>query len=241
MSTTVHAPAQRRRLVSQETFETVLGTVYAGLVTNVLLVISCLPLVVLLVSTDPSRSWPVLALLAPLTAPAYAAASAVFAELSADGTSSAVRTFVRAYVTSWRRALAIGMAATAAVVILAVDIVVLWEFRIGALAIPVLAMLTVLTVVTTLVALVAVIELPGTRLRDVLRISLYAAVRRWYLSAFSLVVLATLASLLAVRPAVALGLAAAPLLYVVWGGSRYSLRAVVTNPSGGAGRQPPTQ
>jgi uncharacterized membrane protein YesL len=227
MSAAVHPPAPRRRLVTQEMFETVLGTVYAGLVTNTLLAVTCLPLVVLLVSTDPSTSWPALALLAPTMAPAFVAAAAVFAELSSDGTTTAIRTFVRAYARHWRRALAIGTLATVALVVLAVDAVAVWGLQVGAVAIPVLVMLGVLVGVTTAVALVAVVELPGTRLRDLLRVSLYAAVRRWYLSAFSLVVLATLAGLLAARPAAALGLAAAPLLYVVWSGSRFALRAVL--------------
>lgn len=229
--TAVHPQASRRRLVTQEMFESVLGTVYAGLVTNVLLVLTCLPLVALLVSTDPSTSWPALVLLAPTMAPAFVAAAAVFAELSSDGTTTAIRTFAGAYRRHWRRAIAVGTLATAALVVLAVDVVAVWGMRVGAVAIPVLVTLGVLAAATTAVALVAVVELPGTTLRDLLRLSLYAAVRRWYLSAFSLVVLATLGSLLAARPAVALGLAAAPLLYVVWGGGRYALRAVLPGAS----------
>ena len=66
-----------------------------------------------------------------------------------------------------------------------------------------------------------------SRLPDVLRGCLYLAVRRWYLTLVSLVVLALLEALLATRPAIALGLAAAPLLYVVWANSRYTLRVAL--------------
>ena len=47
----------------------VFGTVYAALMTNLLLVVGCAPLVLGLVVTDPARSWPLLALVAPLCAP----------------------------------------------------------------------------------------------------------------------------------------------------------------------------
>jgi hypothetical protein len=67
-------------------------------------------------------------------------------------------------------------------------------------------------------------ERPAVRLRDALRASLYLAVRRWYLTALSLVVLVLLVQVVATRPAIGLGLVASPLLYVVWANSRFSLR-----------------
>lgn len=53
------------------------------------------------------------------------------------------------------------------------------------------------------------------------------AVRHWPLTLLSLAVLALLQTLFAARPAIALGLAAAPLLYVVWANSRFALRAAL--------------
>ncbi len=90
-----------------------------------------------------------------------------------------------------------------------------------------LAGLAILVAATLLLALVVVAERPAVRLRETLRASLYLAVRHWYLTAASLAVLAVLEMLLTTRPAVALGLAAAPLLYVVWANSRYSLRTAL--------------
>lgn len=217
----------RRRLLTQEMYEMVFGTVYTGLVTNLLLVVACLPVVVLLMTTDPVVAWPAYAVVAPLTGPALVAAFAVFAELSAAGPATPVRTFWRAYRTHFRRAVAIGALATALVVVLAVDVAAVWGARAGAAAIPVFVTLIVLVLATTVQALATVPELGTARLRDLLRASLYLAVRRWYVSAASLLVLALLASVVVARPAVGLGLAAAPLLYVVWGGSRYALRVVV--------------
>lgn len=217
----------RRRIVSQEMYETVFGTVYVGLATNALLVVACLPLLVLLLTTDPAVSWPALALVAPLTAPAAVGAFAVFHALSTDGSTTAVRTFWRAYRRHARRALAIGAMTSAAVVVLAVDVVAVWGARIGAAAIPVFVTLMVLALLTALVALAAVPVLPGVRLRDLLRTSLYLAVRKWYVSVLALAVLGLLAGVVVMRPAVGLGFAAAPLLFVVWGGCRAALRSVV--------------
>ena len=92
-----------------------------------------------------------------------------------------------------------------------------------AVAVPVLVTLAVLVVSTATLALVGVVERPRARVRDLLRAGLYLAVRRWYLTAVSLFVLGLLVALVAARPAVGLGLAAAPLLYVVWANSRYAL------------------
>jgi uncharacterized membrane protein YesL len=221
------AAAPRRRIFNHEMYELAFGTVYTGLMTNVLLVVACLPLVVLLVTTDPAASWPLLALLAPLTAPALSAAFAVFAAFSAQGTTTVVRTFAAAWWRHLRRSLAVGALVAAVVVVAAVDVRFFWGLRVGAAAIPVLATLIAVALAAGLVTLAAVPELPGARLRDVLRAGLYLALRRWYLTAASLVVVGMLGAVVAERPAVGLGLAAAPLLYVVWGGSRYTLRPVL--------------
>jgi len=82
----------------------------------------------------------------------------------------------------------------------------------------------VLAVATALLTLVVLAERPTVRLRDAVRASLYLGVRRWYLTAVSLAVLLLLVQVVAQKPALGLGLVATPLLYVVWAGSRYSLR-----------------
>ncbi|MFI5896321.1 hypothetical protein ACIA5D_40100 [Actinoplanes sp. NPDC051513] len=203
----------------------IFDVVYVGLMTNILLTAACLPLVVLLATTDPGRSWPLLALLAPLLGPALCGA---FAVLSDFGAGSPVRTFIRVWRASAPRALAVVGACSAMVVVLAVDCRWALGHPAGALAIPLLVVAMVLAVATTLLALVVLSERPGVRVRDAARVSVYLAVRHWYLTLFSLAVLAVFQALLAERPALALGLAAAPLLYVVWAGSRFSLHPVLT-------------
>lgn len=210
--------------IKHETLDSAFGMVYVGLATNLLLVISCLPLVAALLTTDPARSWPLLALVAPLCAPGLCAAFAVLAAFTGEHNTAAVRTFAAAWRVSLRRATALGTLATAALVVLAVDARAAWGRPIGAAAIPVLVTAMVLVAATSLLTLVVLAERPTVRLRDALRACLYLGLRRWYLTAFSMAVLALLETLVASRPAIALGLAAAPLLYLVWANSRFTLR-----------------
>jgi len=105
-----------------------------------------------------------------------------------------------------------------------VDARAAWGHPVGAAAIPVLVTAMILVAATSLLALVVIAERPAVRLRDALRACLYLALRRWYLTAFSMAVLALLETLVATRPAIAFGLAAAPLLYLVWANSRFTLR-----------------
>lgn len=213
-----------------DTYRAVFDGVYVALVTNLLLLAGCAPMVVAMLTTGTARAWPLYALLAPLCAPGVCGVFAVMAEFSAGRADAVLATYVRAWRASARRALLWGAAASAALVVLGVDARAAWGQRVGALVLPVLAVLVVLTVATTLLGLVTIAERPAARLRDVARACAYLAVRRWPLTAASLLVLALLAQLVALRPALALGLAAAPMLYVVWANSRFSLRAALDPP-----------
>ncbi len=143
---------------------------------------------------------------------------------------------MRAWRASARRAIALGAVATAALVVLGVDARAAWGHPIGAVAIPVLLVAMTLIVATSLLALVVLAERPAVRLRDAGRVCVYLAVRRWYLTVASLIVLALLEALLVSSPAIALGLAAAPLLYVVWANSRFTLNAALGSAPGLAAR-----
>jgi uncharacterized membrane protein YesL len=217
------------RRISHESYANVFAVVYLGLVTNALLLIACLPLVVLLVTTDPARSWPLLAIAAPLAAPGLTAAFTVFRE-HARGSVTVARDFIAGLRATWRRSLALGGMLSAVVVVLLVDVRAFAGTPLGVVAVPLLAVLTVLALATGLLGFVAIAEDPRVRLRDVLRASAWLAVRRWYLSAVSLVVLAAQAVLFTSLPAIALGLTASAALYLVWANSRFALRPVLAIP-----------
>lgn len=214
------------RHVSFEAFHGAFGLVYLMLVVNLLLVAACAPLVALAVTTDPARSWPLLAPAAAVAAPGAAAAFRAFGEHSRGGDGPA-RAFARGYRDCWRHALAVGALTAGVLTVLLVDVRALAASSAGVLVVPLLVVLSALALGLGAVALVVVAEAPRARLRDVLRASAYLAVRRWYLTAASLVACGVQAALFAQAPALGLGLTAAPVLYVVWANSRYTLRPVL--------------
>jgi uncharacterized membrane protein YesL len=209
-----------RTRIPHGVLSTVFEVAYLGLVTNALLVVACLPFVATLVASDPAVTWPVLVALAPLTLPAFVATCQVFAD-SSDGV---VRTFGRAWRRSFGKASALGVLVTALVTVLVVDVRALFGQRVGAVVIPILVVLALLAVATAIHAVVVLADAPTARLRDVLWWSTFLAVRRWYLAGVSLVVLGVQTTFLGQHPALALGLSATPVLYVVWANTRHALR-----------------
>ncbi|MCI2237298.1 hypothetical protein MO973_03820 [Paenibacillus sp. TRM 82003] len=214
--------------MSHETYLHVAGVVYVALATNLALAAALGPLLAaLVVVPDVRAGWPLLTVLAGgLGAPALAAAATVFASFSTDGTTTVLRTFARAWARSLRRAVPLGLGAGAVLVVLGVDAVVLAGTSWGALTLPLLTVVGLLTVAVAVLAAVGLAERPGARVRDLVRPAVWLAIRRWPFTLLSLAVLALLAAAVASRPALGLGLAAAPLLHVVWANSRWSLRPV---------------
>lgn len=213
-------------LVSHEMWASLIGIIYLALVVNLLLVIACLPLVAVLATTDPLHSWPLVAATAPLAAPGVAAAFRAFREHGAGGLGP-IRAFAAGLRDTWRRALLIGAAVTAAVVVLLVDVRMLSNTAVAVVTVPLLAVLVLVAVAVGLVALVALAEAPAARMRDVLRASLYLSLKRWYLTAASLLALVAQAAVFATAPALGLGLTASAALYFAWTNSRFTLRPVL--------------
>lgn len=215
-----------KRLLSHDTWASIIGMLYLGLIVNLLLVLSCLPLIVLLVTTDPLRSWPLLALAAAASAPGIAAAFRSFREHDRGGLGP-IRAFAAGLRETWRRALAAGAVVTAVVVVLLVDVRMLSATPAAVFTVPLLAVLTVLSVAVGLLWLVAVAEVPTARTRDVLRAAAYLGLRRWYLTAVSLAALAAQGAVFAAAPAIGLGLTASAVLYLAWTNSRFTLAPVL--------------
>lgn len=215
-----------KRLVSHDTWAAMIGMLYLGLIVNLLLLVSSLPLVVLLIATDPMLSWPLLALAAPLCAPGVAAAFRAFRE-PGEGARGPLRAFRAGLRDTWRRALLIGIAVVAVVAVLLVDVKMLASSSAAVFTVPLLGVLAVLAVAVGVLALVAIAEVPGAPLRDVLRASAVLGVRRWYLTAASLVALVVQVGLFAAAPAIGLGISASAILFFVWTNSRFTLRPVL--------------
>jgi uncharacterized membrane protein YesL len=201
--------------------------VYLGLVTNALLVLGFLPLVLLLMTTDPAYSWPFLMIAAPLCAPSITAAFRVFAS-HGDVGPGVIRAFLSGWLATWKHSMVVGVCTVGALLVLLVDVRALSSSLFGVLVVPLLGVLVVVVVSVATVAAVAIAEAPRARLRDVVRASGYLALRRWYLTAVSLAVLAVYVAAFVNAPAIALGVIAAPVLYLVYSNGRFTLRPVLT-------------
>lgn len=212
--------------VSHGTWAAILGVLHFGLMVNLLVLLAALPLLLLLFTTDPALSWPLLALAAPLAAPALTGAFTAFRE-SAAGETRVVRAFLRGWRATWRTAMLIGLLATATVVVLLVDVRAASDTAASVVVVPVLGLLTVIAVATALVGLVGLAEAPAARMRDILKAALYLGVRRWYLTALSFAVLGVQFAVFTTVPAIAVGLTGAPALYVAWANGRHTLRPVL--------------
>ena len=215
-----------KRLVSHDTWASIIGMLYLGLIVNLLLLVSCLPFVVLLVTTDPMLAWPLLAITAPLCAPGIAAAFRAFREHH-EGGLSPIRAFRAGLRDTWRRALVVGAVVIAVVAVALVDVRMLSATSAAVVVVPLLGVLTVLAVAIGLLALVAIAEAPKAQLRDVLRASAVLGLRRWYLTAASLVALVVQAGVFAAAPAIGLGITASAILFFAWTNSRFTLRPVL--------------
>ncbi|UJP10087.1 DUF624 domain-containing protein [Microbacterium sp. KUDC0406] len=214
------------RRVAHDTWASILGVLYLGLMVNLLVLIAALPLVVLLMTTDPVHSWPLMAAAAPLAAPALTAAFGAF-RAHDEGETHVVRAFWRAWRATVRPALLIGAIVVAVAVVLLVDVRMLADTDAAVVVVPLLLLLVALAAISGLLGLAAVAEVPDARLRDVLRASVVLGVRRWYLQLLSFAVLGVQFGVFTTMPAIAIGITAAPALYVVWANSRHCLRPVL--------------
>ncbi|MDN3310862.1 ferredoxin-NADPH reductase [Microbacterium oryzae] len=209
--------------IPHSAYATLFGVVHLALGVNLALAVLALPLIVLLVTTDPSLSWPLLAVAAALAGPGVAAAFGTF-RAHADGESAVLSVFLRSLRTMWRRALALSALVVAVLVVALVDVFVLVPTGAGAIAAPLLIVVAVLALAAGMVGMVALAEDPRARLRDVVRVATVLAVRRWPLTIASFAVIAVQIAVITAAPALGIGLTAAACLYVVWAGGRHTLQ-----------------
>ena len=209
--------------IPHSVYSTLFGVVHLALGVNIALAVVALPLIVLLVTTDPSLSWPLVALAAVPAGMGIAAAFGTF-RAHADGEQSVIRMFFRQLGSLWRRSLVLSAIVVAIAVVAAVDVFVRVPTGVGGLVAPRLGGVAVRGVGPGIVGMVALTEDPRARIADVLRISLIICVRRWPFTLVSFAAIAVQAAVIVQAPALGIGLTSAACLYVVWAGARYALR-----------------
>ena len=210
-------------------YSTIFDVALLALLLNVLVAIMSAPAIVVLVTTDPARSWPVLAPAAALAAPGLAAAFGVLGA-PVDGARSIARAFRDALRRTWRRALAVGAACSVVVTVALVDVAVLASSELAVLVVPLLLLVSVLAIAAAAIALVVIAQHPEATLRTVVGSSLHLAVRRPHLVLVTLVAFGTQAAVFASMPALAIGVTAAPTLYIAWANARRALALLRPTP-----------
>lgn len=217
---TVASGSTRRRglpNLSHSTYESIFGWTSALAVVNACLLAANLPLVALLFTVvDPLASWPLLLVLAVTVAPSLRAAFAVFQAEAQAESHAPFRAFARAYLASWRRTGAIGVAALALIGFCLADLVFLLRTPLAPVAGPFFSVLIVAALAVAVTAVAGTLLHPGVRAGVVVRAAFAVAVRHWLLSLLSVAALVALAALALVQPVLGTLLAPAPLLFLVW-------------------------
>jgi hypothetical protein len=197
-------------------WETVWSFAHRALVLNLALTVANLPLLFASAVVSEPGSYPLFfGILTLSIGPSVAGA---FGYL--HGSPS----FVAAYRRFFRPALLRWTLTVALTGVLVADIVALHDHPLGAYLVPLFVVLSVLVTAAGVVSLALLPLQPGLRLWAGLLASAYAAVRRWWLTALTLLALA--AAAVAVNQAPILGLATLPgcALILAWVNSAASLR-----------------
>jgi uncharacterized membrane protein YesL len=203
-----------------QAYESVFGTIYAGLKINLCLLTAGLPLLLALAAVgDPLGAWPFFVAVSSLCGPAVAAAFGAFQALS-DGDHRVGLAFWKAYRTSFGRSLAVAAAAAGIVIVLAVDLQAAVGTRWGA-ASPMLALLIGVVAAATTAVLAVGGQRRDLRWTKLLIACAYLSVRKWYLSLFNLVMFGVLCAVVVGKPIAGLFLLPAPVLFVVWANTRH--------------------
>jgi hypothetical protein len=228
-------------------YDAIFGYAYAVFRINFCLLAATLPVVLALaVAGLQLTAWPFFAVLSVLCGPAVTAAFAAFEDMGEE-TDRVGRTFWSAYRAGFARSLAVAAAASAAVVILGIDL----ELAAGTpfkAVVPMLAASIALVVVVTTAVLatgpgaVRVSDPGGSADRRrpvgpggpgaVLLACAYLSVRKWYLSLANLAVLGVLLAAIVTKPALGLAVLPGPALYVMWANTRHIVAPLTSTGTG---------
>jgi hypothetical protein len=208
-----------------DTFVTITSLAYLLLGVSCLTTAATAPIWLILLATDLSQTWPALLLAAPLAGPATYAAFACFADHT-DGGLKVVSVYLRAWREGVRRAGPLGLAVTALVAVVVVDVIGLAGSPAGALAAPVLAMTGACGLASFFIAVAAAQEFAALRRLALIKASLYCAIRHGGWSLISLAALALWVAFLSRGAIWSLAAVLGPVLYLVWANSRHSLTPV---------------
>jgi uncharacterized membrane protein YesL len=201
---------------------TVFNVLYLGITLNLCLALTCAPVWILATLVPLRNAWPWLTLAAILLAPGLAGAYAVFRAYRLDGTVTVPTTYGRAWARSWRRVWAPGVCLVAYLLVIALDLYVMGRWGHAKVALPVAVILAAMGLATACIAWIGLTTRPELARWDVVRASMYLAVRQPGRSLAILIALAVLAIAVWVQPVIGLGIVASPALFVVWTNAQHA-------------------
>ncbi|MCL2653594.1 MAG: hypothetical protein FWD63_07400 [Propionibacteriaceae bacterium] len=213
------------------------GVAYLILMTDVLLTAFTAPVWLLVFLTPLNQSWLLLAIVAPLLAPAIGAAFVTFDSFVTDGSTAVVRAFVKGWGRLARRTLPIGAAASALGVVIGVDLAAVSGSSWGALTVPVFVTAGVLGVVTLFTSLAIMAVRADVGRLQAMKLGLVFGIRGGLWSLVSLGVLALFGWMVWHSPTLTLIAAPAPVLFVVWFDARRAVAGWLEQGSSLAQRQ----
>jgi hypothetical protein len=232
---TAAAPGTRRRIfpLRHETMETIFGYAYALLMVNVLLVVFNLPLAAMLfVTVDSLQSWPFFLLLSLTLAPSLVGAFGVFRAMREEGRPRPFAAFWHTYRCRGAAAFVVGLVTALIVALVLLDGTVtagtVWAPLLG----PLFAVLAVGSIAATLFTLAGLAVFERASLRAIVKAALYLAVRRWYFSAVSLVMVGLIGAAVLLQPVLGAALVPGILLYAVFANAQYSFHRAVEDAKG---------
>ncbi|MHA7987500.1 DUF624 domain-containing protein [Rathayibacter sp. CAU 1779] len=236
VSRTDAAGANPRRRFFQfrnETMETIFGYAYALLLADVLLIVFNLPLAVMLfVTVDSLASWPFSLLLSLTLAPSLVGAFEVFRAMKTEGRPRPFAAFWQGYRRRGAAAFLVGLVTAAIVGFVLLDGTItagtIWAPLLG----PLFAVLGIGSVAAALFALAGLVVFEKASLRAIAKAALYLAVRRWYFSVVSLVMVALIGAAVLLQPVLGAALVPGILLYAVFANAQYSFHRVVEDAKG---------
>ncbi|MDR0436588.1 MAG: hypothetical protein LBH11_07570 [Propionibacteriaceae bacterium] len=214
-------------------FLTISGLMYLMLLVNVLTALTTLPLLVLLLATDWSKSWLLLAGCSALLAPALFAAFACF-RAQAEGSLGVFGTYWKAWWLGLRRAGPLGLSLAGLLVVIGVDVYAATLSDLVRATLGFLVVVAVLALLAWLVAIEALEEDRDVGRWSALKGALWCSVKAPGWSLLTLAALVVLVAMFWAGPVLVLCFATGPGCYLVWASCRRVLSLVRVEVPAGA-------
>lgn len=215
------------RRLGYETFGLIFGLAYVMVGTSALFTLTTLPLFATIYFFDPTQMVAIVATEAVLLFPAASGAFGVFQRYSKEGDTSVIRNYFKAWYESLKRSVLIGVATVILLTLFGAEFVFLWATQRGVLIAPVLVVSAGITATVAFYSLAINSTHPQTELKGLLKAALYVPFRHPILLTLCWMALLALGALVISYPAVALGVAVGPTLYLVWSNVRLSVKASI--------------